>query len=838
LDKRFLLPKVFAETNFSKNRIALRFAFFWGLKFMINKRFLRIVSAFCLTLALTNAALPTRVAAQAVQTTANYSPQLNKIAEKIEKRRTDLGVPGIALAIVKDDKIIFSRGFGYKDFKQKTPVTPDTQFGIGSATKAFTALAVLMSQEAGKLNLDDNPKKYLPYFKINDPETDARITIRDLLSHSSGLNRTDLAMMSGKLSREELIKVAGEAKPVAKLREHFEYQNVMFAAAGEIVARTNNTSWEKFVSEKIFKPLEMTNSNVSVDEMKRAKDFALGYDYNADTKETRFVPLRDIASTAPAGAINSSANDMAKWISFMLNGGATADGKRLVSGNLFAELTKPQMKIAGKTSYGLGWFVQDFRNLKLVQHGGNIDGFTTMVAMIPERKTGFVMLVNQSNSSLPSEAIGLIFNQLLFPQTAAPVSPEAKPESEIGKYRFEAAKFDIEIKMADGKLTMNVPGQPVYTLENVGGRKYKLNGAPDGFFITFKDTEAYLEQPQGNFTLPKVKSDGAAAAEEAAASKDLLPLVGKYASEQNPQSVIEIAASGAKVLLVVPNQPEYELREKSKDVLQSPILPDAYSIKVRRGERGEIDGIILIQPEGEFAFKKLTETAAAKPSITVDELMAKVLNALGGEANWRKIKSRVARYDIDFVNQGVKGSGTIYAKVPNLTANELAITALGKVIGTSFEYFDGTKGGQFSSFAEPQFYTGKQLENARLQADFYGLLDWKKNYKTVTLKAVAKIGDEDVWAIVFEPENGSKETIYFSQKTFLPIKRESVIVIPTAAIELPFSETYADYREIDKIMIPFRVTSNNSAYGDVVTTLKEVKQNVTIDDKIFQPKQK
>jgi CubicO group peptidase (beta-lactamase class C family) len=156
----------------------------------------------------------------------------------------------MSLAIVKDGEIVFMKGFGYKDFEKKIPVTADTQFAIGSSSKAFTALSVLMSQDEGKLSLDDSPKKYLPYFKINDAEIDKNITVRDLMSHSSGLNRTDLGWVTGKLSREEIIRVAGEAKPMAKLHEKFFYQNVMFVAAGEIVAKVQKMPWEKFVPKE------------------------------------------------------------------------------------------------------------------------------------------------------------------------------------------------------------------------------------------------------------------------------------------------------------------------------------------------------------------------------------------------------------------------------------------------------------------------------------------------------------------------------------------------------------------------------------------------------------
>ena len=384
---------------------------------MINKLHLRVLLSFALIFSLFTISLPqvgfAQTSAAKAEVSSDLQKRLARIEQKVEARRKELGIPGMSLAIVKDGKVVFSKGFGYKSFEKEIPVTADTQFAIGSASKAFTALSVLMSQDAGKLSLDDSPKKYIPYFKINDAEIDKKITVRDLLRHSSGLNRTDLGWISGKLNREEIIKVTGEAKPTAKLGEKFQYQNVMFLAAGEIVAKVQNTTWEKYVAQNIFKPLGMTNSNLSVKDMQKAKDYSFGYIYNFDTKETKFLPTLDLSVIAPAGSINSSSNDMAKWLQFILNKGKVGE-KRLVSEESFEEWIKPQQKITpdGKVSYGLGWFVQDWKGKKVVQHGGNIDGFNSMVALLPEENLGFVMLTNVSASSLGNELMPIVWETM------------------------------------------------------------------------------------------------------------------------------------------------------------------------------------------------------------------------------------------------------------------------------------------------------------------------------------------------------------------------------------------------------------------------------------------
>src|SRR5688500_6596294 len=307
------------------------------------KASLRLISALALCFVLSASLLPLpSVAAQQATATAtakDYSAALSAIEQALDTKRKELGIPGLSIAIVKDDRVIYLKGLGDKDFEKKLPVTPDTRFAIGSASKAFTGMLAVMGADDGKLSLDDSPKKFLPYFTLRDQEAAAKITIRDLLAHRSGLNRTDLAMVTGMLNREELIKVAGMAKPTAKLGEKFQYQNIMYAAAGEAVAQAEKSTWDKLTASRIFKPLGMTNSDTTAAAMQKARDYSIGYDYNPTTKVTRRLPQREIFAAAPAGAINSSARDMAQWVRLMLNNG-THNGRRLVSEKGFDELIR------------------------------------------------------------------------------------------------------------------------------------------------------------------------------------------------------------------------------------------------------------------------------------------------------------------------------------------------------------------------------------------------------------------------------------------------------------------------------------------------------------------
>ncbi|HEX3247888.1 MAG TPA: serine hydrolase [Pyrinomonadaceae bacterium] len=685
-------------------------------------------------------------AATAVAT--DYSAPLAAIEKAIDDKRKEFGIPGISLVIVKDDKVIYLKGIGVKDLEHNTPVTPDTRFAIGSASKAFTAMLAVMSADEGKLSLEDSPKKFLPYFTLRDEDAAARITLRDLLSHRSGLNRTDLAMVTGVLNREELIRVAGMAKPTAKLGEKFQYQNIMYTAAGEAVAKAQNSTWDDLIAKKIFKPLGMNNSDTRIEDMQKSRDYSFGYDYNPSTKITRRLPQRAIPAAAPAGAINSTARDMAQWVRLMLSEGVF-NGRRLVSEKGFEELTRKQINIGGNIDYGLGWFLRQWNGHKVVEHGGNIDGFNSQVAFMPDQKLGFVLLTNVTASTLGSFAMSTIWKNLVaLPTTtteAKASEPAVEPNSEAGKYQLPSG-ITLDVSSKDDKLVLTVAGQPPYPLENIGGRRYKLGDpAPAGFYATFRpvkdkpsETEMFLEQPQGNAVLSRV---------------------------------VAVPATAA--------------------------------------------------------------TADSGAVISIDELLSKMIAAYGGEENIRKHRSSVTAVDFDFESQGVQAKGVTSAKAPNLTATDITFTALGKKIGTVVSYFDGSGGGEVISFAPEETYSGKRLEDIKAASDFYDMLNWKQNYQTITVKRIGKVAGEDAYVVEKLRVKGTKVTDYVSTKSFLLLRRDSVAVSETSGIELPQTQTFSDYRNVDGVMTPFKMTASSLTNGDVVMHVTDMKFDVDIPDSLF-----
>lgn len=736
----------------------------------LNGRKLRFVTFFLL-LTISSARSFSLIAQQPVSVNSSVSSadtidRLATIENAVEKRRRELGIPGLALAIVKDNQIIFNKGFGSRNIGKNLPVTPNTLFAIGSTTKAFTAMTTAMSADSGKLSFDDLPRKFLPFFKLRDPEADTQATIRDLLAHRTGIDRTDfLLQFSESLSREEIIKIAGVAKPPAKFREKFQYQNIMYVAAGEAAASANKTSWEKLVGDKIFKPLGMKRTTTSLKTMKNSADRSLGYEYDSETKETRNLQMIDLGKIAPAGAINSSASDMAQWLKLLLGGGAF-EGKRLVSEKNFAEIFAQHIQIAPKVGYGLGWFVREWRGKKAIEHAGNIDGFNAVVMMLPEEKIGLVLLTNVTASPLTSEIRDIVFANLLdHPSTNAAAQPAAPANT--------------------NSTSLNTPKNS------------------DSAIATLKE------------------------------------IVGNYETETKG-TPIDIVTAGDAAAFVMQGQPPRLLFEKEKDIFAIEGLPEIYTLAIKRDENGRINSLAFNQRDGATILRNVGLPADAP---TIDKLMQRVIEAAGGEVNLRKHSSMRMTATTDLEYEGITGELTINAKAPNLSASQTKYFALGKQIGEAFDYFDGTGGGSYiknnkSIVGTPHKTSGKLLEDARIAADFYQPLNWKTLYKTVELKKTSRIAGEDVYVVVKTPENGNPVIDYISQKSFLILRRETLQPGGAGNQIIPYLDNFSDFRTIDGVVLPFKVTSGVPGSRSSTVIIKSIEFNAAAPDSLFRPAQR
>src|SRR5262245_60696420 len=320
-------------------------------------------------------------------------------------------VPGASVAIVRNDSVIYTKGYGVREVGKSPSVDERTIFAIGSSSKSFTAATVAMLADSGKVSLDAPASTYLPNFQLYDAYATKEITVRDLLSHRSGLARGELLWYGSDYDREELLRRVRYLQPSWSFRSQFGYQNLMYLAAGQVVAKVTGAPWDDFIKRRIFQPLGMTASSTSVTALKEIEALASPHALVNDT--VLAVPYRKIDNIAPAGSINSNVVDMAQWVRLHLGDGKFA-GKQLISKRMSDEMHSAQTVIkmdpnwnamnpsAHLMAYGLGWFLSDYEGKYLVQHGGNIDGMTALVAMLPEEHFGIVILSNMNGSQLPT----------------------------------------------------------------------------------------------------------------------------------------------------------------------------------------------------------------------------------------------------------------------------------------------------------------------------------------------------------------------------------------------------------------------------------------------------
>ena len=321
-------------------------------------------------------------------------------------------VPGIAVAVVKDNKIIFSKGYGVRSLKTGQKVDSNTLFGIASNSKAFTTAALGMLVDEKKLSWDDKVIDYIPEFRLYDPYVTESFTIRDLMTHRSGmgLGAGDLMIWpsSNEFTLQDIIHNLRYLKPVSGFRTKFDYDNLLYIVAGEIVARVSGLSWESFIETRIMRPLEMTQSAAS---FSRLKDKSNVIDPHAPVDGLVRVVDRDNNETAnAAGGIYSNLTDMCRWIIMQMNNGRYGEGltKQLFSKEVHNEMWAAQtiMRVADSTEYnthfacyGLGWFLNDVNGYKEVWHTGGLAGIVTQVTLIPELKLGIIVLTNQQSGN-------------------------------------------------------------------------------------------------------------------------------------------------------------------------------------------------------------------------------------------------------------------------------------------------------------------------------------------------------------------------------------------------------------------------------------------------------
>ncbi len=344
--------------------------------------------------------------------------KLDGLDEMVDKAMDLFSVPGVSVGIIIDGEIVLTKGYGFADKAKGLKVNENTLFAIGSCTKAFTTHVLGQLVDEGKISFNDPVIEYIPEFRLNDEYTTFHITIKDLVTHMSGLPRHDLLWYNEEFSRNDLLERLKYLDSTTDLRGGFQYNNLMYVVAGLVIERVTEMSWEEAVRTRIFTRVGMDNSNFSVLDSQKTDNYALPYTLKNNTLQS--IPFHNIECAGPAGSINSTVVDMAKWVQLQLCDGSF-DGKEFLNSEMLKAMHTPQA-VFGRYpegdldcfGYGFGWLTAMYKGKYFVGHGGSIDGFVSFIGFLPKEKVGVIVLTNSSYSGGFAENLArAIFDRIL-----------------------------------------------------------------------------------------------------------------------------------------------------------------------------------------------------------------------------------------------------------------------------------------------------------------------------------------------------------------------------------------------------------------------------------------
>jgi len=585
--------------------------------------------------------------------TDSYSQTTNDkriaaLEPQLQKLLFDWKAAGFAVAVVEKNKIIYAKGFGYRDLEKKVPVTPNTLFAIGSCTKAFTAALVGLLDKDKLVEIDKPVHQYLPQLSFYNSGMTNTITLRDMMSHRTGLPRHDYSWYLFPTSRDSFLLRIPYMEPTAGVRDRWQYNNFMFLLQGVVAEKMTGKSWEQNIKSKFLDPLGMTRTNFSVKEMEKDKDASVGYFVRNDSI-IDILPYYNIDAMGPAGSINSSVNEMANWVITWINGGKY-NGKEILPSSYVRDAMSSQMVISSAlpekevpdvhfSNYGLGWSLTSYRGHYLVNHGGNIDGFSANTAFFPMDSIGIIVLTNQNGSVLPTTVRNMIADKIF---NLSPIDWSGLRKKAADRAKASAAETR-KTAMSNRK-TGTVTSHPLKDYEGVfahpGYGAFETFIKNDSLFAKVTDKVLWLRHYHYDIFEPfemdrkrgidttqasnlrfqfYTDAKGDIAYVSAGFEPTLDPLkfsrkekevqltaqtIEKYTGEYDlAGTVVTVYNKGNTLYALVPGQPDYELVSIGNDKFNLKIV-QGYSMQFHADNTGKIIAVSFIQPNGTFKAEK------------------------------------------------------------------------------------------------------------------------------------------------------------------------------------------------------------------------------------------
>lgn len=770
------------------------------------------------------------VAKQAPAKQDELPVRLEQLRTRLEAARVKHHIPGMAVAVVKGDEVIFAEGFGFADLETKRPVTPKTLFAIGSTTKAFTSAVVAMQVDAGKLAWDDPLSKHVPELQLHPRPTDPKapapeLTLRDALCHRSGFTRMALLTTSGELSTAEVFTQASYAEPIAAYREKFLYNNEIYAAAGEAAARSAGTTWARLVQTRLLDPLGMKSTNLTVDAAKADPELSRGYRFREVTEVHEAVPMRSIDSIAPAGAINSNVLDMTKWLRLQLGRG-TFEGKSLVSAERLQDTWSPQIEVGSGIRYGLGWMLGDWQGHRVVEHGGNIDGYAAEVAMLPDDELGFVLLTNVSVTPLQRESMGIVFDSLLGdlpdPDGKTPAL-DLKPLT--GRYVADFGPFDdVRFTVTDegGKLFVDVPGQTKYELRAPNDQGRWPFALTDTIQVSFElDAEGksqVLHMFQGGleFELPR---DGYSFPPDFTLA-EVEGKLGRYRAE-NGALEATVRLEGGRLVADIKGQMAFVLRKPDDKGLYRFRAKDDIAVSFREDDKAKdkskakVVALVVHQSGAEVVLPRIEADDAPLP--TIEQLLRRS-KAARFDATLAKLGAIEITGKVRLPSSAVEGRFRMVIDAEHRHRMELDFGRHGRAIDT----YDGTSAWSVSTLEPSTDAQGKYLRQIGLLSTQLMAGDWTRGFDEAVVEGRTGKGADERIVVVLRAKDLPPVKLLVD-----PVRGDvrglEYVQLAEGIGGIPLENELGDYRKALGLRLPFRMSSSNEHSGPTFFEVEAVK---------------
>jgi CubicO group peptidase (beta-lactamase class C family) len=586
---------------------------------------LLIVRLFCLTVAWCAAAQNIDVA-----------QRLSGFDAYMAKTLKDWNGPGVGVGIVVNDKLVFAKGYGFRDYEKKLPFTPGTMSPIASNTKLFTAIAAGMLVEEGKLTWDKPVRESVPSIRFYNDQLNSTVTLRDMLSHRTGITRHDTIWYKSDFSRKQLFEKLAYLEPQEPIRQTFLYNNLMYAAAGYLIELQSGKTWEQFVKERILDPLRMTSTSYSIGDMLKRPEFGVGFTEKRDSFDLYKIPYyEDISGVAPCGAIVSNIEDMSHWLIALMNEGKY-NGKQVLPAEVLKQTLQPAIALPNaalesrgwgevlNAAYGMGRQTASYRGHLIAMHGGDLPGFHTQVSYMPQDHIGVIVFeIGNHTQPLYNIVTYNVYERLL----GMDLTPWSDRQLEI-RLKNKKASTESRTKAGEGRVPNTKPSHaladyagtyehPAYGLMNVTMKGdqlqfdfHKIRMAMAHYHYDRFDTADdeldgkwsvnFRTNPQGDVDQAVMSLDEGEAVfvrkPDTLDATKLSLLPGSYETPGGVKLQIVVSPAG-EVSLVSPGQPPLALVHVKGMVFRHPRFSDQTLEFVLQD--GQVRGLRERNPEGE-----------------------------------------------------------------------------------------------------------------------------------------------------------------------------------------------------------------------------------------------